>query len=78
MTKKDVEKLITENKQLKIELQKLKSKSDFYTEFSVNDNNITTDKDDQSIKVTPINRRKNMSIDLGSVKSYEINSYDIN
>jgi len=77
MTKSDVEMLINENKKLKLELQKLKSKSDFYTEFS-GDVNINTEKDDMTVNVgstTPVKKRtKNMSVDLGSVRSYDIHS----
>ena len=78
MTKADVEMLINENKQLKIELQKLKSKSDFYTEFS-NVDNMVTEKEDNDGTLTPLKKRvKNMSLDLNSVKSYDLNSYVIN
>jgi len=77
MTKTDVEMLINENKQLKLELQKLKS-SDFYTEFSHNDHNdntTQTDKDEPLSKATPLKKRlKNISKDLGSLKSYDINA----
>ncbi len=76
MTKKDVEELINENKQLKLELQKLKSKSDFYTDNQFSIDNITTEKTvDDALKITPQQKRfKNMSIDLSTSKNYDINA----
>jgi len=66
MTKTDVEMLINENKQLKLELQKLKS-SDFHND------NTQTDKDEPLSKATPLKKRmNNISKDLDSLKSYDI------
>jgi len=74
MTKSDIEMLINENKQLKLELQKLRSKSDFETEFSGVDNSLTEkDELNHNSGDTPLNKRfKKMSLDLDSAKSYNI------
>jgi len=75
MTKSDIEMLINENKMLKLELQKLRSKSEFETEFSGVDNSVTekSELNHNSEKDTPMNKRfKKMSIDLDSAKSYNI------
>jgi len=75
MTKTDVEKLLAENKLLKVELQKLKSKSDFYTDpelFSNPDNNLTSVEDINKVTPKQGKYKHNSSIDFNSLKAYDL------